>query len=148
MNSFPFSDPDPKKLSQYADSIWKASNAIEVIKPVQSVSFNGQFASLSSLSQFNLEWAFEVLCFTLKYLEETYSLHLNELIFCDCLGLGLQVAVIASTFSFQELITIEISEEDVNTTLDQIRNCSLNLSPITIRIGRVQVLTCSHQPLD
>jgi hypothetical protein len=38
MNSFPFSDPDPKKLSQLADSIWKASTVLDVIKSVQTVS--------------------------------------------------------------------------------------------------------------
>jgi hypothetical protein len=55
------------------------------------------------------------------------------------MGLGLQVAVIASTFSFKEVITIELSENDVNTTLKAIENSNTNLNPITIRIGRLQV---------
>jgi hypothetical protein len=59
------------------------------------------------------------------------------------MGLGLQVAVIVSTFSFQEIITIELSEEDVETTLKAIKASSLNLSPITIRVGRVQVAPSS-----
>jgi hypothetical protein len=55
------------------------------------------------------------------------------------MGLGLQVAVIASTFSFKEIITVELSEDDVNASLKAIQNSHINLNPITIRIGRLQV---------
>lgn len=56
------------------------------------------------------------------------------------MGIGLQVATIASTFLFKEVISIELSEDDVNRTIDAIKLSSLNLSSVTIKIGRLQVL--------
>ncbi len=88
-----------------------------------------------------MEWSFEIICFSLKYLEETFNLCLEESIFCDCMGLGMQVALIASTFSFKELITIELSEEDVNLTLEALENSAITLPPILVRIGRFHVTT-------
>jgi hypothetical protein len=37
MNSFPFADPDPKKLNQYADSIENALTALEIFKESRPV---------------------------------------------------------------------------------------------------------------
>lgn len=56
------------------------------------------------------------------------------------MGLGLQVAAVASTFSFKELISIELSEEEVNKTLTALHNSMVIISPpIEVKIGRVQV---------
>jgi hypothetical protein len=88
-----------------------------------------------------LEWSFEIICYSLKYLEENFHLHLEELIFCDCMGLGMQAALIASAFSFKELITIELSEEDVQMTVEALENAAIALPPILVRVGRFHVTT-------
>lgn len=58
------------------------------------------------------------------------------------MGLGLQVAAAASTFSFKEIISIELSQEDVDKTLIALNNSRIYLPPIEIKIGRVQVYSC------
>lgn len=55
------------------------------------------------------------------------------------MGVGLQVAAIASTFSFKEVISIELSEDDVQRTLEAIKISSIQIPPITVKVGRVQV---------
>mmetsp|Transcript_11692 Transcript_11692/g.17712 ORF Transcript_11692/g.17712 Transcript_11692/m.17712 type:complete len:136 (-) Transcript_11692:346-753(-) len=124
MNAYPFANPDPSDLSRYSVSVFKASKAQDLIK--------------DSLSCF-LEWPFEVLCFCLKYIEEFYGAKYNEMIFTDCMGIGMQAAVIASTFSFKEVITIELSEEDTKRTQKIIKECAVDLPSIVVRVGRVQV---------
>lgn len=80
-----------------------------------------------------------MLCFSLKYIEETYKVKFHEMIFCDCMGVGLQTAVIASTFSFAETISIEVSESAAAVTQKVLRESSFKLSPVEVRVGRVQV---------
>lgn len=86
-----------------------------------------------------MPWPFEVLCFSLKYIEETYDVKFHEMIFADCMGVGMQAAVIASTFNFAEVITIELCESEAQKTQRILKESTLKLAPIDVRIGRVQV---------
>jgi hypothetical protein len=92
--------------------------------------------------QFFMEWPFEVLCFSLKYIEETYHAKFHQMIFADCMGVGMQAAVIASTFTFAETITIELSQTEALSTQKVLSESSFPLAHIDVRIGRVQVLPC------
>ena len=92
------------------------------------------------LTQFFLEWPFEVLCFSLKFIEETYDTKFHQMTFCDCLGVGLQAAVIASTFKFAETISIEVSEEEALKTQRILQDSPFEVESITVRMGRMQVI--------
>jgi hypothetical protein len=81
-----------------------------------------------------------VLCFSFKYLEETYNIKFDQSVFCDCMGVGLQAAVVASTFMFAETVSIECSEVEAKKTQKILNASSFELAPIYVRTGRLQVI--------
>ena len=68
-------------------------------------------------------------------MEESYHVNLSACRFCDCMGLHLQVGIIAASFPFRSLLSIELDEELASGALQKLRTSR----PVAYEVGFFQV---------
>ena len=74
-------------------------------------------------------------------MEESYHVNLSACRFCDCMGLHLQVGIIAASFPFRSLLSIELDEELASGALQKLRTSRFGKKscPVAYEVGFFQV---------
>lgn len=95
------------------------------------------FCCLLHHSQEPLSYIFNLLCFVFKLMEESYGVDISACRFCDCMGLHLQVGMIAASFPFRSLLSIELDEELASGALHKLRSSEFGKMscPVSYEIG-------------
>lgn len=88
-----------------------------------------------------LSYIFNLLCFVFKLMEETYCVTLSSCSFCDLMGLHLQVGMIAASFPFRQLLSIELNEDLASGALHKLRTSEFGKKscPVSYRVGFLKV---------
>lgn len=74
-------------------------------------------------------------------MEESYNVNLSACRFCDCMGLHLQVGIIAASFPFRSLLSIELDEELASGALQKMRTSQFGKKscPVSYEVGFFKV---------
>ena len=74
-------------------------------------------------------------------MEESYGVDLSACRFCDCMGLHLQVGIIAASFPFRKLLSIELDDELASGALHKLTTSEFGKKscPVSYEVGFFKV---------
>ena len=77
-------------------------------------------------------------------MEETYGADIKNCRFCDLMGLHFQVGIIAASFPFRRLLSIELDEDLASEALEKLQTSEFGKMscPVSYRVGFFRVSLC------